>query len=146
MTITSLYPALMTRDVASAAAFYRDIFGFETVFEADWYASLKLGAFEIALLAHNHATVPRDYRVLPQGIIVNVEVDDANEMHARLVKGLGLPTVLSLRDEEFGQRHFIVAGPDDVLIDIIQPIEPSAAFAEAYVESHGSTSSPPTPQ
>lgn len=133
MSITSLYPVLMTRDVASTATFYRNVFGFETVFEADWYASLKLGTFEVALLAHDHSTVPRDYRSLPQGVIVNIEVDNAKEMHARLVDEFGLPTVLSLRDEDFGQRHFIVEGPDDVLIDVIQPIEPSAAFAEAYV-------------
>ena len=133
MSTTGLYPVVMTRDVAGAATFYRDTFGFETVFEQlDWYASLTLGAFELALLAHDHETVPHEYRALPQGIIVNVEVDDADEMHTRLVEELGLVTVLPLRDEDFGQRHFIVTGPDGVLIDVIQPIEPSAAFAEAY--------------
>lgn len=132
MSTTGLYPVVMTRDVAGAATFYRDTFGFETVFETDWYASLTLGAFELALLAHDHETVPHEYRALPQGIIVNVEVDDADEMHTRLVEELGLVTVLPLCDEDFGQRHFIVTGPDGVLIDVIQPIEPSAAFAEAY--------------
>ena len=34
----------------------------------------------------------------------------------------------------FGQRHFITADPNGVLIDVIKPIPPSAAFVENYAE------------
>lgn len=135
MTVTGFYPVLMTRDVATAAQFYRDALGFETTFELDWYVSLRLGAFELALLDHEHATVPPDYRALPQGVLVNVEVDDVDAVHERMTRKAGLQPVLSLRDEDFGQRHFIVAGPDAVLLDVIQPIAPSAEFAAAYAEA-----------
>lgn len=132
MTVTSLYPVLMSRDVATAARFYSDALGFETTFELDWYVSLRLGSFELALLDHEHATVPPAYRALPQGVLVNVEVDDVDEVHDRLTATAGLEPVLSLRDEDFGQRHFIVAAPDGVLLDVIQPIAPSTEFARAY--------------
>jgi len=36
------------------------------------------------------------------------------------------------RDEDFGQRHFITADPNGVLIDIIKPIPPSAEFLKQY--------------
>lgn len=42
--------------------------------------------------------------------------------------------MLSLRNEDFGQQHVIVAGPDAVLLDVIQPIAPSAEFAAVYAE------------
>ena len=135
MTVTSLYPVLMSRDVAAAADFYRDALGFETTFELDWYISLRLGAFELALLDHEHATVPPAYRALPQGVLVNVEVDDVDQVYERLVGSTDLEPVLALRDEDFGQRHFIVAAPDGALLDVIQPIAPSAAFAAAYAQT-----------
>jgi hypothetical protein len=52
-------------------------------------------------------------------------------MHDRL-SAAGLPILLGLRDEAFGQRHFIAAGPNDVLIDVIKPIPPSAEFAAQF--------------
>ncbi|GAB3820901.1 VOC family protein [Tessaracoccus terricola] len=134
MRITSFYPVLASADVASAAEFYRGRLGFETTYESSWYVSLRLGSFELALLSHDHPTVPEGYRNLPTGVIVNLEVDDVDAMHERLVREAGLDTVLSLRSENFGQRHFIVAAPDGVLLDVIQPIEPTAEFAQAYLQ------------
>jgi len=135
MTVTSLYPVLMSRDVTAAADFYREALGFETTFELEWYVSLRLGVFELALLHHEHATVPSAYRALPQGVLVNVEVDDVDQVHERLVSTTDQEPVLALRDEDFGQRHFIVAAPDGVLLDVIQPIAPSAEFAAAYAQT-----------
>ncbi|WP_261376298.1 hypothetical protein [Isoptericola variabilis] len=40
---------------------------------------------------------------------------------------------MALRDEDFGQRHFIVAAPDGVLVDVITPVAPSAEYAAGYV-------------
>ena len=51
--------------------------------------------------------------------------------YARL-QSEGARIALGLRDEDFGQRHFIVEGPDGVLVDVIRPIPPSAAEAALY--------------
>ncbi len=37
---------------------------------------------------------------------------------------------LDLRSENFGQRHFIVADPNGILIDVITPIEFTGQYAE----------------
>lgn len=121
-------------DVTAAAAFYRDVLGLKTTYETDWYVSLRLGSFELGLVHHRHPTVPEGYRAMPQGVIVNLEVDDVDAMHARLTAEAGLEPVRSLRDEDFGQRHVIVAAPDGVLVDVIQPIPPTPEFAAAYAE------------
>jgi uncharacterized glyoxalase superfamily protein PhnB len=66
------------------------------------------------------------------GLILNFEVADVDAEHDRLVRRAGLPVEMALRTEEFGQRHFIVAAPDGVLIDVITPTEPSLAYVERY--------------
>lgn len=135
MTITSFYPVLTSQDVAAAAAFYRNTLDFTTTYESEWYVSLRLGTFELALLAHDHPTIPEGYRALPRGVIVNLEVNDVDALHARLIGEVGLEPILALRDEDFGQRHFIVAAPDGVLLDLIQPIPPSAEYQDAYTKA-----------
>ncbi|MBP5802547.1 VOC family protein [Microbacterium maritypicum] len=134
MQITSFYPVLMVDDVATAARFYREELGFEVVFEADWYVSLRDhdGGGELAILDRAHETIPEGFREPVRGLLLNVEVPDAASEHARLVGEQGLPERLPLRDEAFGQRHFIIEAPGGVLIDVIEPIEPSPEFAAAY--------------
>lgn len=133
-SVTSSYPVLMSHDVAVVTSFYRDLVGFETTFESDWYVSLRLGAFELAILAHDHPTIPDGYAALPQGVIVNLEVDDVDTIHQRLTVSSEVEVVLPLRDEDFDQRHFIVAAPDGVLLDSIQPVPPSEEYADAYTQ------------
>jgi catechol 2,3-dioxygenase-like lactoylglutathione lyase family enzyme len=55
------------------------------------------------------------------GLIIGLQVPDATEVDARL-RAAGVRVVLPLRDEPFGQRHVIVADPNDVLVDIVQAI------------------------
>lgn len=135
MTVKSMYPVLMTTDVTSATAFYRTHFDMETAFESDWYVSLRLGRWELAILDANHATIPERFRSHPaSGVLLNIEVDDVDEVSERLIAA-GLHPVLPLRTEDFGQRHAIFAGPDGVLIDVITPIPPSGEFAAQFSES-----------
>ncbi|NRQ35656.1 glyoxalase/bleomycin resistance/extradiol dioxygenase family protein [Nonomuraea sp. NN258] len=136
MTLTSFYPVICTSRLAESRDFYTRLFGFEVTFEADWYVSLRRPgppAYELALLDHTHPTLPEPYRVPVRGLLLNFEVTDVDAEWQRLVLREGLKPELELRSEEFGQRHFIVADPDGVLIDVITPIEPGEAYAEQYV-------------
>ncbi len=128
----SIYPVLMTSDVAATARFYTDVLGMEPAFTSDWYVSLRRGSWELAVLDAGHATIPESHRGTPaRGVLVNLEVDDVDAVHGRVVAA-GHDVVLPLRDEDFGQRHFILAAPDGVLVDVITPIEPSAEFAAQF--------------
>jgi len=137
MKLKSFYPVIMTPDVARSKTFYTEHFGFEVTFETDWYVSLKSAQeppFELALLNSDHPTVPRDFRrSLTGGLILNFEVDDVDSEYERL-RTVGLPIHLELRSEDFGQRHFITADPNGVLIDVIKVIPPSAEYASQYDE------------
>ena len=128
--LSSFYPVLMSTNVAQASEFYVRHLGFEVVFEADWYVSLKRDQWELAILAHDHATIPADFRSPVNGLLLNFEVEDVDAEYTRLVTDAGLSERLSIRSEDFGQRHFIIEAPDGVLIDVITPIPLSGEFAE----------------
>ncbi|MDV7132819.1 VOC family protein [Williamsia muralis] len=133
MAITSLYPVLMTDDVATTAAFFRTHLGFETTFEADWYVSLVRDSFELAVLDAGHETIPTEHRNRSAaGLLINLEVDDVDAEYRRLVTKGPLTPLLPIRSEDFGQRHFIVDGPDGVLIDVITPIPPADEFVNKF--------------
>jgi catechol 2,3-dioxygenase-like lactoylglutathione lyase family enzyme len=137
MRPTSVYPVICTTQLQQSHAFYAEWFGFETVFEADWYVSLVLRGerpYELALLDSTHPTLPAGYRRPVAGLLLNFEVTDVDAQWRRLVVEGGLRAELELRSEDFGQRHFIVADPDGVLIDVITPIEPTGEYAEQYLD------------
>ncbi|GGO62449.1 VOC family protein [Nonomuraea cavernae] len=132
MDLTGFYPVICTAKVAESKDFYVRLFAFEVTFEADWYVSLRRGSHELALLDHTHPTLPQAYRRPVAGLLLNVEVADVDAEWERLVVGEGLTPELPLRDEDFGQRHFIVPDPNGVLIDVITPIAPSEEYAAQY--------------
>lgn len=134
MKVTSYYPVIMTRDVAGTAAFYTTHFGFRALFTADWYVHLQLDgdpSVNLAVLDGQHETIPPSGRGTVGGMLLNFEVDDVDAVHDRL-RTAGLPILRSLRDEAFGQRHFITADPNGVLIDVIKPIPPTGEFVAQY--------------
>jgi hypothetical protein len=59
-------------------------------------------------------------------------VTDVDEKYKQLVGVKDISIALELRSESFGQRHFIVVGPDGVLIDVITPVDPEPEFADAF--------------
>ncbi|OII62022.1 glyoxalase [Streptomyces sp. CC53] len=138
--LTGFYPVLCTEEIDASVAFYRAHFGFETTYTSDWYVSLRRPEpphHELALVSAVHPTVPEGYRRPAGGLLLNFEVEDVDAEYERLVQQAGLPVALDLRSEDFGQRHFIVAAPDGVLVDVITPIPPSDEYADAYQDGSG---------
>ncbi len=134
MKITSYYPVIMTNDVTGTAAFYIRHFGFEALFSADWYVHLQSKTDDhvaLAVLDGRHETIPEAARGKAAGLLLNFEVEDPDALHAEFAAA-GLPILKALCNEDFGQRHFIIADPNGVLIDVIKPIPPTAEFAAQY--------------
>ncbi|AKF07572.1 VOC family protein [Sandaracinus amylolyticus] len=131
-----LYPVIASRDVAASATFFASLLDLRRTFENDWYASLASHdepTLQLGFVAFDHASIPEPARgALPSGFFVTVEVPDVDAIHARALD-MRLPMLVPLRDEPWGQRHFITRGPDDVLIDVVTVIPPSAEFASGYL-------------
>lgn len=133
MTVTALYPVLMTDRPAALARFYAELLDLEPVFEADWFVQLT---GQLGFVARDHDSVPERFRgALPAGLLVTVEVDDVDAVHTRAV-ALGAPIELTLRSERWGQRHFITRDPDGTAVDVVQVIPvTSSEIAAQYVTS-----------
>lgn len=137
MKSSSYYPVIMTDRVRDTADFYCRHFRFKSLFESDWYfhlQSVEDDHVTLAILDGNHETIPLIARGKVSGLLLNFEVDDVDSIYEESLNA-GLPILKPICDEDFGQRHFITADPNGVLIDIIKPIPPTAEYAEMYEAS-----------
>jgi len=128
--IRSLFPVLCCRDLDASRDFYRAALGLEVVFECGWYTVLAAPgdpSRQVAFVLPDHESVPAPFGVDAAGVLVTVEVDDAERVHERAV-GADLPVVVPFRDEEFGQRHFMTRDPSGLLLDVVQTTRPTTAF------------------
>ena len=135
MKIANYYPVVGTEDVRGTADFYKEYFNFVPAFEADWYVHLTQRdqpEISLAVLDCRHESVPVPGRTPAQGVLLNFETDEVDEEYQRLCDA-GATVLLPLRDEAWGQRHFIIQGPGGVLIDVIKNIEPSEEYAAQYL-------------
>ena len=133
MRTQSFYPLLQIVDIETASQFYEQHLGFTRVFSSNWYIHLRAGGdhpFEVALIVPDHETIPPQGRGTTRNVMLSLYVEDALIEHDRL-KAAGVPIVQPLRDEVFGQRHFIAADPNGILIDIITAIEPDPEWLQA---------------
>lgn len=135
-TIASIYPVLMTDDVPRLHAFYARLLGLDETFASDWYVSLAAAgdpdsAAQLAIVDRAHESVPDAFRAPGGGVLVTVEVADVDAVHARAAAD-GLPFHVPLRDEEWGQRHFVTNDPDGVLVDVVTVIEVAPEYAGQY--------------
>lgn len=135
----SFYPVIGTQNVAETAAFYVEHFGFTKTFEADWYVSLRHGTapqYELAVLDYTHDSVPQTGQRPVAGLLLNFEVADVDAVYERLIQGARLPVLRDIRSEEWGQRHFITADPNGVMIDVITNIAASSEFSAQYTDTN----------
>ncbi len=135
MNVSSMYPVIGTKHLQETKAFYMNYFGFSITFESDWYISLvrEQDGSQLAILDFTHDSVPEAFRKPAQGVLINFEVDDVDNIHAS-IQAAGLPVHRSLRDEAWGQRHFITSDPAGILVDVIKLIPPTGEYAQQYTD------------
>ena len=119
-----LYPITITNKLSETKEFYVSFFNFEVVFEADWYIHLRHeSGVELAVMLPNLENQPEFLHnsYSGNGIVYSLEIDDAKAEYNRL-KELGATFVLGLKDEEWGQRHFMMKDPSGMYIDVVQQL------------------------
>lgn len=53
-----------------------------------------------------------------------VDVEDVDAEYRR-IKGLGIPIETEIRDEPWGDRHFVVVDPNGIGVDVVQHAPPA---------------------
>lgn len=121
--IKSIFPDITTEDVASSRDFYVRLLGLHVAWESDWYVLLHgdQSTVQLAIVERRHDSVPTAHRHAASGVLITFEVDDATKVWER-VQELGFEVAQELRDEQFGQRHFMVVDPNGLLVDVVQTL------------------------
>lgn len=133
--LNSYYPVICASKGTELARFFRDELGYQTVFDSDWYWHLSLPEtpeVNVAIVDCHHSSIPESYRKPVQGVLLNFEMENVRDFYQH-AKKQNWDILLELRDEEWGQRHFIIATPEPgVMLDLIEVIPPSDTFMEYY--------------
>ena len=112
-------------DIEQTAGFYQELFGFEIIFHnEDWYIQLAAPgnqAVHFGIIRRNSSFLPTPLQRPAQGIIFTIQVDDVDSVYKE-VKTRGHYIVQALRDEEFGQRHFLMKDPNGLIVNVSMPI------------------------
>ena len=136
MAVVRVFPCVCVDDLVRSIGFYRALVGLDVVVDVGWYAELSNRGDRAAMVAfvqRGHPTVPSGFDASIGGVLVSVVVDDASAIYERAMT-MPAPIAHELRDEDFGQRHFMVVDPDGFLIDVIEPIGASVEFRRQLVE------------
>ena len=141
MQFRSMFPVIVTNEVTRARDFYVKHLGFYVVFEADWYVQLHAPRedggkpIELAFMTPNLESQPAALRPAfsGEGVIVTLEVEDVDSVYRNL-RDFGYEMVVDLKDEPWGQRHFLLRDPTGTLLDVVKQIPPSEEYSAAYTQ------------
>lgn len=136
--IRDLYPLITTPALFEARDYYVEHFGFEVAFEAGWFVYLTAAGEDgtrgatLAFMHPDHPSRPPGPEAFDgRGVVVTIEVADAEAMHRRL-SAAGVPIVHPLTDEAWGQRRFMTRDPAGMLVDVVEQTAPEPGYWERY--------------
>lgn len=125
-----MFPVMVTDELDKIKRYYETVFAFESVFyDPEFYLHLKSpnGAVQLGFLRSAHASQPeflqRDMQ--REGYVISFEVRDAEQAY-RLAQAQQLELAMPLKDEVWGQRHFILKDPAGFYVDVVQHQEVAA--------------------
>jgi catechol 2,3-dioxygenase-like lactoylglutathione lyase family enzyme len=121
------YPLIVTDRLAEARDFYLRWLGMEVTFELDWVVYLSRssggGRTGVCFMAPGLEHQIPEHRTPYSGssVILTFQVEDA-ERELLDLRARGFEPDEDLRDEPWGQRHFMKRDPAGVWVDIVQQL------------------------
>lgn len=125
--IEAMFPVMVTDNLDAVKQFYETVFGFNTVFyDPNFYLHLvspSTGA-QLGFLLPNHATQPEFLHPImsSDGFVISLEVKDAVMAYSEAQR-MNLSFAMDLKQEEWGQIHFMVQDPAGFRVDVVQHLE-----------------------
>jgi uncharacterized glyoxalase superfamily protein PhnB len=127
MRFTLMGMAVAASSPAASAAWFADHFGFTIGIDLGWYVNTQHPDhpnLSVDFVQRDHASWPEATRgTAAAGTLLAFLVADVDAEFARL-NAAGLETVMPLVTEPWGQRRFQVAGPDGLLVEVLQAVAP----------------------
>lgn len=127
MKFTMVGMVVAAQTPAVSAAWFAEHFGFTVGIDLGWYINTQHADHPYLSLDF----VQRDHESWPQatrgrtvvGSLLAFLVADVDAEYARL-SAAGMEVVMPLVTEPWGQRRFQVAGPDGLLVEVLQMVTP----------------------
>jgi catechol 2,3-dioxygenase-like lactoylglutathione lyase family enzyme len=115
------WSGVVTEKLEASKAFYVKLFGCNVIFDSEWFVLLQLGPSELGFMVPGLEEQAPIFRPAfqGQGLWVTVDVEDVDAEYER-IQSLGVEIELALRDEAWGDRHFVVVDPNGIGVDIVQ--------------------------
>ena len=125
--IEAMFPVMVTVQLEAVKQFYESVFAFNAVFyDPTFYLHLVSPStgVQLGFLMPNHATQPDFLHSImsTDGYVISLEVKDAAEAYAEAKKS-NLDIAMPLKEEAWGQNHFMLQDPAGFRVDIVQQIE-----------------------
>ncbi|WP_298609385.1 VOC family protein [uncultured Thiothrix sp.] len=119
------WTGVITDKVQESKSFYVDLFGCEILYEDEggWFVLLGLAESELGFMQPELTTQAPIFRAAfqGQGMWIAIDVVDAEAEYARLT-ALGAPIEVALREEPWGDRHFVLRDPNGIGVDVVQRV------------------------
>jgi catechol 2,3-dioxygenase-like lactoylglutathione lyase family enzyme len=125
--INAMFPVMVTANLEAVKHFYLTIFGFEAVFyDPSFYLHLvsPTTGIQLGFLVPNHSSQPEFLHALMSnhGYVTSFEVNDVKAVYEQ-VKSLNLNIAMELKEETWGQIHFMITDPAGIRIDVVQHVK-----------------------
>ena len=123
MKVIRIVPNLASEAFVGSRDFYIAMFDLEVSVDLDdWYLQLMSAddqRLNIGFVKPNSELFAgRDQSSGPSGVVLTIHVDDVDEAYER-AQSLGAEIAAEIRDEEHGQRHFLVVDPNGLLLNVM---------------------------
>lgn len=123
-----LWSGIVTDKVQQSKEFYVRLFNAQVLYEGEggWFVLLQVGNNELGFMLPDQPTQAAIFRqpFQGQGLWLTLEVADAQPMYQHMI-AQQQPVLQHIRDEPWGDRHFVIADPNGIGIDVVQRIAPA---------------------
>ncbi len=127
--VDAMFPVVVTSDLEAVKQFYETVFGFNAVFyDSKFYLHLisPNNNIQLGFLLPNLENQPKFLQPMmsSKGFVISLEVKDAALVFTE-AKKMDLNFLMALKQEEWGQIHFMIQDPAGFSIDVVQHLEPT---------------------
>ncbi|KZN29016.1 hypothetical protein N480_09620 [Pseudoalteromonas luteoviolacea S2607] len=122
--VQAMFPMMVTPHLQIIKDYYHTLFGFTAVFyQEDFYLHLvqPSSGVQLGFLHPNHPSQP-DFlhpKMEQDGYVISLEVDDARAAYT-YAQAQELDIAMHYKEEQWGQRHFILQDPAGFKIDVVE--------------------------
>ena len=126
MKVIRIVPNVSSEAFVASRDFYAAMFDLVVSVDLDdWYLQLMPESdsrFNIGFVKPDHELFAgRTVSSGTYGVVLTIHVDDVDEAYER-AKRLGAEIAAEIRNEEFGQRHFLVVDPNGLVLNVMSTL------------------------